>query len=138
MGSKENMGYGTHLYTVNQVAQQLGIDASRVRRLAETRGVGRKLGVQWVFTADEIDNLRERPAGKAGQDLTAKYRRLGIWNDINDKLNDMYAHGMSPTAYDNAMADAQKAYLAQDDAVLMRMLRSLVPDSPRLKESRDD
>lgn len=51
-------------YTVAQVAAELGIDATRVRRLALSRHVGRKHGPMWVFDDSDIDAMRSRKAGR--------------------------------------------------------------------------
>lgn len=67
------MSNETDIFTARQVANLLGIDDSRVRRLAERRGLGRKIGPVWTFTAAEIEQLRERPYGRAGE---AYYKRL--------------------------------------------------------------
>jgi hypothetical protein len=139
MGSDVNTGTGPHLFTAKQVAQELGIDESRVRRLAENRGVGRKLGMQWVFTVEEINNLRERPQGVTGQRLTAKYRRLDILDAITGALaNRASTQGMDREAYQAAKGAVDKACHDENDAALMEMLRKFVPNSPRLKESRDE
>lgn len=53
------------LYDVAQAAQLLGISASRVRRLAESRGVGHRHGKRaWAFTAAEIAVLQDRKPGR--------------------------------------------------------------------------
>lgn len=118
------------LYTVAQVALLLGIDESRVRRLAEKRGLGRKLGPRmWTFTAADVAAMRERPQGKAGQ---AYYRRLDILNAITAALADLASRGsMSPVDYAQAKDAAQAAYLAQDEDTLIRLLRQYVPSDPR-------
>jgi len=138
MNSNGNTGNGSRLFTVSQVAKLLGIDGSRVRRLAEGRGIGRKLGMQWVFTENDIEDLRERPQGNAGQRLTAEYRRLDMLNAITGALADMVStKGMSSKDYETAKGAADKARQDGKDEDLLEMLRTYVPDSPRLKESSD-
>lgn len=52
------------ILTTAEVAEALSITPQRVRALAETRGVGRKVGTQWIFTAAEVDQLRDRKPGR--------------------------------------------------------------------------
>ena len=52
------------LYTVSEVAEKLGIGGQRVRDLAQSRHLGRKLGSQWVFTEGEIEKMRTRIPGR--------------------------------------------------------------------------
>ncbi len=74
---------GYEVYTTQQVAKRLGIDESRVRRLADKRNLGRKVGPRMrLFTAAEIAQMRERPAGKAGQ---AYYQRLRDAQQTHDE-----------------------------------------------------
>lgn len=55
-------------YTSQNVAAELGISAARVRALAQSRGVGQRpqppLRSAWLFTAADIDAMRDRPAGR--------------------------------------------------------------------------
>lgn len=53
--------------TTKQVAERLGIDPSRVIRLAAKYGIGAKLGRDWLFTAADVDALRDRSTGKPGR-----------------------------------------------------------------------
>jgi hypothetical protein len=61
------------LYTATEVADQLGISVAWVKRLAQ-RGIGRQVGKVWIFTAADIERLRERrtargrPPGKEKRD----------------------------------------------------------------------
>ena len=53
-----------NLLTTTQTAAELGIDESRVRRIAATRGLGQKIGPVWVFTPEEVDAMRVRHPGR--------------------------------------------------------------------------
>lgn len=56
------------LYSTNEAATRLGIDPSRVRRLAERYGIGQKIGPRaWVFTDGDLDRLRSISTGKPGR-----------------------------------------------------------------------
>jgi hypothetical protein len=58
----------TALYSTTDTATRLGIDPSRVRRLAERYGIGTKVGARaWVFTDEDIGRLRAISTGKAGR-----------------------------------------------------------------------
>lgn len=55
----------TDLYSAQQAADLLGVTRAWLTRLAEQRGIGTRIGsnsprAQWVFTADEIEAMRER------------------------------------------------------------------------------
>lgn len=59
------------LLTTQQVAEQLGIDGSQVRRLARARGVGWLIGMDRLFRPEDVERLRERntkrgPRARAG------------------------------------------------------------------------
>lgn len=45
-------------FTTAQVAAELGVDESRVRQLAQSRGIGTKHGRDWAFTKADIEALR--------------------------------------------------------------------------------
>lgn len=51
------------IWTGAQVAKMLGLDASTVRRNAKARGIGRKLGHDWLFDAADVEQLRRLPSG---------------------------------------------------------------------------
>jgi len=55
------------MLTTIEVAERLGISPSRVRRLAEVRKVGRKVGRDWHFTEADVDALRVRTPGRPPQ-----------------------------------------------------------------------
>jgi hypothetical protein len=56
------------LYSTSDVATELGIDSSRVRRLAEKHGIGVKVNDRaWVFTDADIGRLRAISTGRAGR-----------------------------------------------------------------------
>jgi hypothetical protein len=58
----------TALYSTTDTATRLGIDPSRVRRLAEKYGIGTKVGARaWVFTDADIERLRAISTGRAGR-----------------------------------------------------------------------
>ena len=53
------------LRTVADAAAELGIDASRVRRLAQHRGLGWQISRgTWLFTPADIDAMRDRRPGR--------------------------------------------------------------------------
>lgn len=53
------------LYGVDHVATVLGITERRVRALAESRGVGAKIGRNtWVFRQQDIEAMRDRQPGR--------------------------------------------------------------------------
>ena len=52
------------LYSTETVANELGISPMRVRQLAVSRQVGRKLARDWLFTSAEIDRMRVRRNGR--------------------------------------------------------------------------
>lgn len=56
------------LHNTSNVAERLGIDPSRVRRLAQHHAIGTKVGPRsWVFTDEDVDRLRSVSTGKAGR-----------------------------------------------------------------------
>jgi hypothetical protein len=58
----------TALYSTTDTATRLGIDPSRVRRLAERYGIGTKVNDRaWVFTDADIGRLRAISTGRAGR-----------------------------------------------------------------------
>lgn len=54
--------------TADEVARHLGISPGRVRKLAISRGLGRRLSsshrATWIFTAEDIERMRERHPGQ--------------------------------------------------------------------------
>lgn len=56
------------LLTTSQAAARLGIDPSRVRRLAQRYGIGQKIGPRlWVFTDADVAALQSHSTGKSGR-----------------------------------------------------------------------
>lgn len=49
------------LATTARVAVLLGLSRRQVQHLCRTRGLGRKVGRDWLLTAAEVEALRERP-----------------------------------------------------------------------------
>ena len=49
--------------TARQVAVLLNVTRRRVYALAVARGVGRKHGRDWLFTLQDVAQMRERKAG---------------------------------------------------------------------------
>ena len=49
------------LMSSEEAATKLGLDDSQVRRLAVSLGVGFKVGRNWLFTAEDLKDLRRRP-----------------------------------------------------------------------------
>ena len=61
------------LITTTEAATRLGIDPSRVRRLAQKYDIGTKVGPRaLVFSDDDLAKLRERSTGKAGRPPIAR------------------------------------------------------------------
>jgi DNA-binding transcriptional MerR regulator len=60
---------GKDLYTTQEVAELIGITAGRIRQLIMLRRFTpkRKIGGTWVFTPDEIEQLRTRQKPKGGR-----------------------------------------------------------------------
>jgi hypothetical protein len=51
--------------TTAQVAAELGIHPSRVRRLAVSRGLGTKITERlWLFTSEDVEKMRTREPGR--------------------------------------------------------------------------
>lgn len=48
-------------YTTQEVADRLGLNVSRVRKLAGDLGIGQQIGRNWAFTDADIAALRARP-----------------------------------------------------------------------------
>lgn len=57
------------LMTASQVAALLGIDRTRVPRLARASGVGWQIedGGTWLFRPEDVEAIRARSTGKAGR-----------------------------------------------------------------------
>ena len=57
------------IYSADEVASELGITPQRVRALAQSRGVGTKVGgYMWTFTPSDIDAMRERKPGRPAKE----------------------------------------------------------------------
>lgn len=54
------------MLTTTDVAARLGIDPSRVRRLAQTHGIGTKVGRDWLFTEADVAAMQQHSTGKPG------------------------------------------------------------------------
>jgi hypothetical protein len=52
-------GMKEELFTSKQVAEKLGRSQRAVTKQAEALGVGQKLGPLWVFTAEDVEELRK-------------------------------------------------------------------------------
>ena len=65
-------------YTTREVADDLGINVSRVRVLADQLGIGRKIGRDWVFSAADLEALRRRP-DRRRKDNAATPKDDGAW-----------------------------------------------------------
>ena len=59
------------LYTTAQVAERLGLSRRRVLALALSRGLGRKLGRDWIFDEEDIEGMQIRVAGRPWPATTA-------------------------------------------------------------------
>lgn len=55
------MENGNRLYTSVEAATACNLSVPRVKQLAINLHVGRKVGRDWVFTAEDIEALRNRP-----------------------------------------------------------------------------
>ena len=66
-------------YSTAQVAQELGINVSRVRVLAFQLGIGRKVGKAWVFTEEDLEALRTRRDRRFRDDNTPGSKAEGAW-----------------------------------------------------------
>lgn len=55
------------MHTTATAAARLGIDPSRVRRLAHTHGIGTKVGRDWLFTDADLAALQAHSTGKPGR-----------------------------------------------------------------------
>ena len=60
-------------WTTTEAAAELGIDESRVRRIASDRGLGYKLGRDWRFTDGDVEAMRSRVPGRPRKTV-AEYR----------------------------------------------------------------
>lgn len=54
---------GPRRLTSANVASELGISASRVRRLAASRNLGQFVGRIWLFSTEDLENMRHREGG---------------------------------------------------------------------------
>lgn len=50
----------SELRTTQQVADDLGIDSSLVRRYASQRGIGWNIGRDWLFRPEDVEAVRSR------------------------------------------------------------------------------
>lgn len=48
------------LYSATQVAKELGVIDRRVRQLAHELGIGRRVSHGFIFTEDEVEQMRNR------------------------------------------------------------------------------
>lgn len=84
-------------WTTTDVAAELGIDESRVRRMAADRGLGYKLGRDWRFSDDDINAMRERAPGRPRKTV-AEYRAEMQGNNyplMSDVIRVMREEGLS-------------------------------------------
>lgn len=58
----------SNLRTVDDLAAEFGVNRSRIRALAQERherfGVGMKFGNSWLWTAEEVEQMRPGPPGR--------------------------------------------------------------------------
>ena len=60
------------IYSADEVAAELGITPQRVRALAQSRGVGTKVGgYMWTFTDSDVDAMRVRTPGRPAKESNA-------------------------------------------------------------------
>lgn len=53
------------VHTTTETAALLGIDESRVKRMAAARGLGRKFGERvWMFSDADVEAMRVRKRGR--------------------------------------------------------------------------
>jgi excisionase family DNA binding protein len=60
----------TKLLTTAEAADRLGISEVRIRQLCQDGRLGRKIGRDWLFTAEEVESFRRqsRPTGRPAKD----------------------------------------------------------------------
>lgn len=58
------------LFTTTQIAERTGRLKKTVSKIAKERGIGRKLGRDWVFTAAEVEEIEkiDRRGGRLRRD----------------------------------------------------------------------
>ena len=49
------------LYSTNEAAAALHLSAETVRRLARLHTLGLRMGRDWLFTAADLEQMRQRP-----------------------------------------------------------------------------
>jgi hypothetical protein len=60
-----------HLTTAPELAAKLAVSPQTITRNAVRHKIGRKLGRQWVFDADEAERLRQLLAANSQRDWSA-------------------------------------------------------------------
>jgi hypothetical protein len=60
-GVAGRLALGDELYTVAEAAEALELSEPRVRTLCQDGKIGRKIGRDWVITAEDIESMRDRP-----------------------------------------------------------------------------
>jgi hypothetical protein len=61
-------------YTTGDIAEILSLSQQRIKQLAVDMEVGTKVGRDWVFTADDLKRLKDRPDRRFVHGLRSKYR----------------------------------------------------------------
>jgi hypothetical protein len=56
--------------TTKQAAAAIGIDRTRLTRLATARNVGWRVGREWLFRPEDIEALRDRRPGRPRRGVT--------------------------------------------------------------------
>jgi hypothetical protein len=60
-GVAGRLALGDEMYTVAEAAEALELSEPRIRTLCQEGRIGRKVGRDWVITADDIESMRDRP-----------------------------------------------------------------------------
>ena len=60
-GVAGRLALGDEMYTVTEAAEALELSEPRVRTLCQEGRMGRKVGRDWIITADDIESMRDRP-----------------------------------------------------------------------------
>jgi hypothetical protein len=59
------------LQTAKQVAEKISVSQQTITRNAIRHSIGKKIGVQWVFTDEDVAALTDVIAGNSNRDFSA-------------------------------------------------------------------
>lgn len=54
----------SRLYSTTEAAERTGKATSTITYLARERGIGRKVGPNWIFTDEDLERLASVPIGR--------------------------------------------------------------------------